>query len=108
MLDEAKRRAVAAKHVDAIKQNLDFGGVEPGRRFVDHEQTGCCRKRTRDFKHPLLAIGERSRQQMSAPLKPHERQQALSFAATALAVSPPHRSVNDILPDRNIMASVKA
>src|SRR5215470_19933678 len=45
---------------------------------------------------------------MSAPLKPHERQQTLSFGLTTLTVPPPRRSVNEVLPDRDIVAGVQA
>ena len=40
VLDNEDRQSVAAQHLDAVEQHLDFRGIKAGGRLIDHQRRG--------------------------------------------------------------------
>ena len=107
MLDDDDREAALAQRSDPVEKLLDFRGIEPGRRLVDHQEprSGC--QRTRKLEHPLLAVGERCGDDRSALIEPHEGKQLHRLLARSNMITPERGAVKDVLPSWNVVVDVK-
>src|SRR5437667_7218850 len=103
VLDHHHRDAAPAELLEPLQQELDLGGVQPGRRLVEHEQARPRRQRARDLQHALLPVRQRAGALAGTRLQPDEREQRARFLAEA-----PGIAVNEIFPQRHVLMDVEA
>src|SRR6476660_9656792 len=103
VLDDQDVHISLVNVVQSFEKELDLGGVEAGRRLVEHEELRPCGERPGDLEHALLAIGK-----CACPIVGPVSKADKGKKIHCLAAEPPYSAREEAFPKRHVLVDVEA